>query len=629
MRIRLALVCAYAFCATMAPAQTDRGSIRGTITDPSSAVLVGATVTATNPATGVSFTAKTTTAGTYNIAALPSGTYRVEVGQPGFTTVRTNVVVDVGNVVGLDLRLEVGSSTQTVSVEAAAPILKTEQSSTSADVAVDAFGELPLSAGGGRSPQNFKYLTPGVNNNNSINGAPQASAQVSMDGITVQNAEQFGADNDVRFPPEAVAEMSIVTTAYAAEYGQTGGGVQRYAIKSGTNQYHGNLYEYLKNTAFDARGFFNLQTPIDRQHEYGFSLGGPVSIPKVYNGSNRSFFFFNADWFKTRGGSATNIVSLPNSAFRTGDFSGNLGAAVAGATNACTGGNVVSGQIYDPLSTTTINGQQCRTPFSGNAIPANRISPAARKILGLLPQTNTEAVLNNAFLPSQPSFNNFNDYTIKGDQYLGPKHHLSVLFVNSSNPSGGGSLLPAPITTAGDTIWSWDMARLTHDWVVRPNLLNELRLGYNRQIFTHAPTGSYDQPGWAADFGIPGFSSASGLFPGILWGSYRTLGNQQFWYATSNTYVVSDSVTWTRGRHNLKFGFEYDDMWHALWKDWPAQISFSRNETGLPTALGSTGNEVASFLLGCGGQLQYSQPGQHVGELPGASHGGRLCAGRL
>src|SRR5215475_6181526 len=122
MRIRLALVCAYAFCATMTIAQTDRGSIRGTITDPSSAVLAGATVTATNPATGVSFTAKTTTAGTYNIAALPSGTYRVEVGQPGFTTVRTNVVVDVGNVVGLDLRLEVGSSTQTVSVEAAAPI---------------------------------------------------------------------------------------------------------------------------------------------------------------------------------------------------------------------------------------------------------------------------------------------------------------------------------------------------------------------------------------------------------------------------------------------------------------------------------------------------------------------------
>jgi hypothetical protein len=134
-----------------------------------------------------------------------------------------------------------------VNVDAAAPILKTEQSSTSAEVAVEAFSELPLSAGGGRSPQNFINLTPGVASG-SVNGSQQSSAQVSMDGLTVQNAENPGATNNVRFPPEAVSEMSIVTTAYSAEYGQTGGGVQRYEIKSGTNSYHGNLYEYLKNT---------------------------------------------------------------------------------------------------------------------------------------------------------------------------------------------------------------------------------------------------------------------------------------------------------------------------------------------------------------------------------------------
>ena len=585
-----------AFCAW---AQTDRGSIRGTIVDQTGAVVPGATVTVSNAATGISNSVRSNDAGVYGIAALPAGSYRVEAAQTGFKTlIRNNVVVDVGNVTGLDLTLEVGNSTQTVDVNAAAPILKTEQSSTSSEVAVGAYADLPLSAGGGRSPQNFKYLTPGVQSNNSINGAPQLSGQVSMDGLTVQNAEAFGADNNVRFPPEAVGEMSIVTTAYAAEYGQTGGGVQRYELKSGTNQYHGNLYEYLKNTDFDARGFFNVQRPVDRQNEFGFSLGGPVSIPRVYNGKNRSFFFFNADWFKTQGASSTRIVSLPNNAFRTGDFSGNLTAPIGGAVNACTGGGVVTGQIFDPASTQTVNGQQCRTPFPGNVIPTSRMNASAQRILSMLPATTTQAIVNNTYRLAAPSTNNFNDYITKGDQYFGPNHHLSLVFIDSSNPAGGGSILPAPLSTAGQIIWSWDNARATWDWIISPSLLNTLRIGYNREIFTHQPVGSYAEPDWAAQLGIPNYESASGLFPGILWGPNQTLGNQQFWYATSNTYIVNDSFSWTHGRHSFKFGFEYDDMWHALWKDWPAQFSFSQNETGLPGYFGSTGNVGASLLLG-------------------------------
>lgn len=580
-------------------AQTDRGTIRGTVTDASGAVVPGAVVTARNSQTGVSSVAKSTEAGVYSIAALPSGMYRVEVVQNGFKTLtRQNVVVDVGNVTGLDLTLEVGNSSQTVNVEAAAPILKTEQSSTSAEVAVDAFSELPLSAGGGRSPQNFTSLTPGVFGTSSVEGSQSNSAAVSMDGLSVQNAENIGATNNVRFPPEAVSEMSIVTTAYSAEYGQTGGGVQRYEIKSGSNSYHGNVYEYLKNTDLDARAFFNIVRPVDRQNEYGFSIGGPVSIPKLYNGKNRSFFFFDADWFKTQGASATSIVSLPNAAFRNGDFSGNLVSAVPGATNPCGGGAVINGQIFDPLTTQTVNGQQCRTAFPGNVIPASRISPAAQKLMAMLPPTNTQATLNNADLLAAPSFNNFNDYIIKGDQYFSSKHHLSMEFLDSSNPTGGGSLLPAPLTTAGVTYYSWDFARVSWDWIVSPTLMNTLQLGYNREIFEHQPTGSYGESNWDTQLGIPNYQSASGLFPGILWGSYRTLGNQQFWYATSNTYLVSDSLSWTRGRHSFKFGVQYDDEWHALWKDWPAQFSFSQNETALPGYFGTTGNVVASFMLG-------------------------------
>ena len=617
MATKLLFTCVAALAfASWGLAQTDRGGIRGTITDPSGAVVAGASVTVTNSANGVSSAATTTDAGVYSISALPAGTYRVELALKGFkTVVRNNVVVDVGNIVGLNLKLEIGDTSQTVTVDAAAPILKTEQSATSSEVPVQVYNDLPLSANGGRTPNSFKYLTPGVNANNSVNGSPQLSANVTMDGITTQNAELFGTDQNVRFPPEAVAEMSIVTTAYAAEYGQTGGGVQRYEIKSGTNQYHGNIYEFLKNTDFDARGFFNVVRPTDHQNEYGFSLGGPVSIPKLYNGRNRSFFFFNADWYKTISASATTITSLPNAAFRGGNFSGNLGGAVS-AVNPCTGGAVLSGQIFDPASTTTVNGQYCRTPFPNNVIPASRISPAAAGILALVPPTTTQAIVNNSYLPAAPSFNNFNDYTIKGDQYFGTKHHLSMMFLDSANPSGGGQILNGPLETyGGTTYFSWDFSRLTEDWTITPNLLNTLRLAYNREIFNHYPTGtsgnystgSYSDPDWASTLGgigIPGYEKASQLFPGIIFGTasynspYQTLGNQQFWYATSNTYVLNDSIGWTRGRHNFKFGFEYDDMWHALWKDWPAQLTFARNETALPGAIGSTGNEIASFLLG-------------------------------
>jgi len=595
-RKRVAAALVFATCVW---AQTDRGTIRGTIVDQSGAVVPGAVVTAANADTGVSTSAKSTEAGVYSIAALPAGAYSVTVAQTGFKTLtRQNVVVDVGTVTGLDLTLEIGNASQTVNVEEAAPILKTEQSSTSAEVAVEAYSELPLSAGGGRSPQNFINLIPGVNGTSTVNGSQSNSSATSMDGLTVQNAENIGATNNVRFPPEAVSEMSIVTSAYSAEYGQTGGGVQRYQIKSGANTYHGTFYEFLKNTDFDARAFFNVVRPVDRQNEYGFALGGPISIPKVYDGRNKSFFFFSADWFKTQGASATSIVSLPNAAFRSGNFAGNLLNAVPGLTNACTGGAVINGTIFDPSTTQTVNGQQCRQPFPGNIVPASRVSPTSQKLLNMLPASTTQATLNNTNLLAAPSFNNFNDYLIKGDQYIASKHHLSMSFLDSANPAGGGSLLPAPLTTAGVTFYAWDFARLSWDWIVSPTRMNTLSLGYNREIFEHQPTGSYAESDWDAQLGIPNFQSASGLFPAILWGSYRTLGNQQFWYATSNTYLLSDSFSWTKGRHSFKFGAQYDDEWHALWKDWPAQFSFSSNETGLPANFGATGNVVASFLLG-------------------------------
>jgi hypothetical protein len=585
-----------------ASAQTVTGSIRGTITDSSGAVVAGADVTVANEATGVSSTVKSTATGAYAVELLPVGSYRVTLALSGFKTLqRDGVMVELGNITGLDLRLELGNASETVNVTAAAPILKTTEGQTTASVSTEAFADLPLSAGGGRNPSSFTGLTPGVNTNNasSTNGGAADSGLVTMDGITTQNLEQYGASNTVRIPPEAVQEMSVVSSAYNAEYGNTGGGVQRYTIKSGSNQYHGNFYEFFKNTALDARGFFNVVRPVDRQNEYGFSLGGPISIPKLYNGRNRSFFFWNADWYKTRGGSNTTIASLPNAGARTGDFSGYLGSAIPGATNPCTGGNVLSGQIFDPATTTSVNGQPCRNPFPGNIIPANRMSPAALGIYSLMPPTTTQALLNNTTEVSVPSFSNFNDYTLKWDQYFGANHHLSGSFVDSSVPNGGGATLPPPLITNGSTLNAFDFSRLTYDWVVKPSLVNELNFGYNRYIFSHEPVGSRD-PGWQGQFGIPGFSTGSSLFPGLLWSAsdYQTMGNQQYWDSISNVYVAQDSINWSKGRHNFKFGFENDNLLNVQKKDWPVQMTFNRNSTGLPGVLGTTGEEAASFDLG-------------------------------
>ncbi|MEP6714550.1 MAG: carboxypeptidase regulatory-like domain-containing protein [Terriglobia bacterium] len=593
-------------CAVLAHGQSVTGAIRGTVTDSSGGLVAGATVTITGQSTGVTSTATSSSTGGYNFELLPLGAYKVEVAASGFkTTHRDNVVVDLGNIVGLDLRLEVGESSQTIDVTESTPILKTEQGQTASSVSAEAFEALPLSAGAGRSPAAFTALTPGVNTNDpsSTNGGMAKSGQYTIDGITVQNLENYGqASNSVsliRTPPEAIQEMSVVSSAYNAEYGNTAGGVQRYTIKSGTNVYHGNAYEYFKNTSLDARSFFAKERSIDRQNEYGFSLGGPVSIPKVYNGKNKSFFFWNADWYRTRGGSKTSTISLPNAGARTGDFSGYLGKAVAGATNNCTGGSVLTNQVFDPNSTQTVGGQICRTPFAGNIIPPSRISPTALATYAVMPATTTQDILLNTVLVSQPSTSEFDDYTIKWDQYFGSNHHLNGSFVKSGAPSTSGYSVPPPLGGNSSNLNAFDYARLTHDWVVKPTLVNEFALGYNRFIYTHDPFGQV-YPGWQKKLGVPGYDLASNIFPGMLWDAsdYQTFGNAQFWYSVSNTYVLVDSLSWNKGRHNIKVGVEMQNLTNSQQKDWPAQMTFSRNSTALPTALGSTGQAAASFDLG-------------------------------
>jgi hypothetical protein len=570
--------------------QTERGSIRGTVTDPTGAVVPGAALTVTNVGTGVSSTVVSSSGGTYNFPELPSGVYRIEVKQAGFKNlIRENIQVSLGSVIGLDLPLEVGSTADTVTVSAEAPMLQTETSSTGTTVENRAFVDLPLSSGGGRRSSNFLVLVPGYAGSpggfsDSINGGQTSTKDMQIDGASTIIGEVGGDGRNVTFAPDSVQEMSVATSGYAAEYGTSGGGVERYVLKSGTNTIHGSGYEFLRNEAFDARNWFATNRPVakHREHEFGGTIGGPIFIPKVYDGRNRSFFFFSYDGYRIKTADQDTILSVPTQAFRNGDLS------------------AWPQPIYDPNTTALVGSTFTRQAFAGNQIPANRIDATAKKILAQIPLPNLPGTFNNYQASTPPAKNDKNTYTIKGDEYFTPSHHLSLSLVTTSNPTLSTSALPLPAGGTQIGLFTYWFPRVTYDWTISPTMLNQIRVGFNRQTqFMDSPVRSEN---WPAQLGLTGMEGAVGGFPNISWGSFAGTGlsngyNDRY----SNTYLLGDALSWTKGTHNLKFGFEGRRIQTLKYLGNWTGLSFSRNETANPASSATranTGLEFASFLLG-------------------------------
>src|SRR5439155_13056947 len=246
------------------------------------------------------------------------------------------------------------------------------------------------------------------------------------------------------------------------------------------------------------------------------------------------------------------------------------------------------------------DGSFTRSPFPGNVIPQNRINPAALRILSYVPHSTTQSAFNNYYAAVNPNFNNQATYTIKGDHYFNAKHHLSVSNVYADNPFYSSGVLPHPIETGYGPIrtFTYDFGRMTEDWTITPRILNQFRIGFNRQVqYSRSPEEEL-HGAWPSKLGIPGLDLASQDFPTINWGSFQTLAGHNFSYPVSNTYVLSDALSWNKGRHAFKFGGEYRANHHFFTFQNPVAFTFSRNETALPTALSSTGLEYASFLLG-------------------------------
>jgi hypothetical protein len=607
-------------------AQLDRGTITGTVTDTSGAVLPNTKIVIKNKATNVIYETATTGVGDYTAGNLPSGTYDMTFEATGMQKLaRPDVVVAVAETVRVNVTLQVGQSKETITVTAETGVLQTESAVVGQAVQNRQINDLPLTFGsGGRDSENFAIqLAPGVAGSASgteINGTPSFSKEVLLDGATV-TGYRSGDFYQASPSPEGVQEFKVQTSGMSAEYGQTSGGLFNFVMKSGTNQVHGSAMFEFRNQDLDANTFLgnaNGQArPIDRQLDGGGSFGGPVWIPKVYNGKDKTFFYFALERFYTAGSASGGPnQTVPPPSWLAGNMSDLLTTQNVGAD--ASGSPVARGVIYDPNSTSTVNGTVLRTPFPGNIIPANRISKVSQQVISLMqkyypatvPGPNGDYLLvNNAF----GDYNVWQRYTqmsIKADHSISVRSHLSGTLTRSTQPqfqgnasgthvwtssSGdGGPFSSAVVKPVNTTLY-----RIAHDYTFTPTLLNHFGVYFNR-VTNSINNQHANQPD---PLSIANIGTTS--VPQIVWSggdrySLTNLGQDKASDSVrSITYGIQDTLTWVKGKHTFKFGGDrrvYKLNYIRAADD--GNFYFTSNQTGLPGLTQYTGNPFASFLLG-------------------------------
>ncbi|MBV8819336.1 MAG: carboxypeptidase regulatory-like domain-containing protein, partial [Acidobacteriaceae bacterium] len=472
-------------------AQSNRGTITGTVTDASGAPVPDVDVSAVNLSTSVTYRAKSSSTGDYAVQQLPEGAYKVTIEKSGFKTfIAANVNLSVAQTLTLNAALQIGQVNQSVEVTSAAAAVQTNTSEIGTAVTTQMVMDLPLSITGNmRNPESFMFLTPGVTgttSNTQINGSQSRSKEVLVDGIGSTSPESGGIL--FSYPSvEAISEFELLGSDFNAEYGRTGGGFEIFTTRSGTNQFHGSLFEYLRNNVFDARGFFSPITPVNRQNEYGVAIGGPVWIPKLYKGANRTFFHFVWSGFRYRQGAANNLISVPPLAFRKGDFSGLVNSK---------GQPVV---IYDPQSTTFVNGAATRQPFPNNQIPPNRFSAVSSKILPYIPNPVNNNLLNN-YLAVGATKVDRDQVDIKIDHNFSDRNRINGFFYTGTYPTTAADQLPQPLSYAWVNQYNSYWLRIGHDFILSPNKVNHLGLGFTREgQYWHNQQSSQD---WATMLGL-------------------------------------------------------------------------------------------------------------------------------
>lgn len=649
MRSLLGFVCF--FLISVAFGQTDRGTITGSVSDPTGAVVASAPIQVKNTQTGTVYSGATSATGNYTFPQLPPGTYELTVAVPGFKNfVRQNIVVQVTQVVRADAALEVGASTESVTVSAETSLLKTESGEVSVNVTGDRMlnlGMLPIGNGfssshGVRNPMAVANLTPGTffdpNLNIRVNGAPSNTESVRIEGQDSTNGVVTFAQSETQPSVDAIQELSVQTSNYAAEYGQAGAGVFNYTMRSGTNQFHGSLYDYNSNEAYNAGQSYTHTRPKLRRNDYGGTIGGPVWIPRVYNGRDKTFFFFGYEAFREKNTLTTSFPTVPTDAYRKGDFSTALtGRVVSGTRTDPNGLLAMDGQIFDPFSESVASdGRRVRLPFAGNQLPqsAKYLDSSAQKVLALIPHANVggaKQLVNNYNNPF-PTDRKTPIPSLKMDHSFTNKAKISGYWSTTETavqyclPLCGSQGLPLPIEPTRGTFIESHTERINFDYTLSPTMLLHLGAGYQSNDFKDtSPVTDYDVFGQLGIKGATRGPKDGARFPqfSTFVGNNSTGGmNQMGPGAQSRSIEVKPtfvaSISWVKDNHSYKFGGE------ARTEGYPT-IGFTNNsgtlafnaaqtanpwfsDANVPLSGGSTGFPFASFLMGRVNTLTLSAP---------------------
>jgi hypothetical protein len=645
----LALLGALAMLQCPASAQTTTGRLLGRVADPTGAVVAGVKVTLTNQATGVSTTRATNSSGDYNFVEVPPGTYTVAFEMAGFKkNVQRDVIIDVNQVVTLNSTLQVGQTQEMVEVTSEAPQVDTTSTQLGAVINDRSVNELPLNT---RDTYQFLQLQPGVtsqlgNGNGSLFYGSQDVGSVSVNGgrTRANNFSVNGGDANDQFvnlptvepTPDSIDEFRVITNTFDAEYGRNSGSVVNVITKSGSNNFHGDVYEYFRNTVLDAKAYFDTTRPQWNQNQYGATFGGPIK-------RDHSFFFLSYEGRRIREGIPGQVVNVPTAAERTGDFSGVGGFASGGGISPT-----------DPFVAAVLNGRTgCTAAVSaqGGTTPAAGVAWAAIFPKGVIPSACQDPVAANLmqrFIPlpnigafqneSVPvSTDNEDQFTVRWDHKITDRQSFTAYYyfndIRQIEPydqfEQAGANLPGFGSLNNNRFQQWN---LSHTWSITNTLVNEARFTYMREgqlgfltpeitnavtdsctgaAAAYCFTGVSDSPpinGLLQTLGIP--AGKGGITPGlpasltgvpyIAIGGGAVIGNnfEGFLPQVGNSFQWADNLTWTTGNHTFKFGADVRRMRFDQYYYFDINGEYSFDNTGPNSIIPGDGDNYAEYLLG-------------------------------
>ncbi|HTC36202.1 MAG TPA: TonB-dependent receptor [Bryobacteraceae bacterium] len=596
LRLGLAVCCVLAFCCA-AYAQSTFGTVLGTVKDPSGSLIPGATVTLMNTGTNAEHTTTTNTNGAYDFVNVEIGNYKLSVEAPGFQKTEYQAFDLLARAtMRIDIDLKVASQATSVTVEAVA-VIQTDASNIAETKGSIELTDLPVAISTRSSGSTSAYATlgaqPGVqfdsNNNIEVAGAGPSQLSFSIDGISSVGPGSLGALQEM-FPSfNSIEEIKISENLNPAEFG--GVADVTTVSKSGTNSLHGGAFENVQNTDFNAADTFANQVTEDKLNNFGIYLGGPVMFPKLYDGRNKTFFFGSFEVLRLPK-SQTFVNSVPTEAMRNGDLSAYLNPAL--------GGDGVM-----------LNG------YPGNIIPKSQLNPFSQNLLNLLyplPNYGPPGAIANNYLGVYPSPINSTQGDVRLDQSLGPKHMIFVRWTHKNRritgPQEQGFNPSNPSTTLLGGVSRpeiYNSLATSYNWVISPTLVNELRGGFS--IISRNVTGGLTSQQSATALGL---TTGPGALPGTLPPGYDAptvvISGFMGYQAQSNdlnphegTYEVTDSLTWTKGKHTYKFGADYrylSSLNTQVFNDY-RMGQYEYNGSVMSGLLGSAAaTPIASFLLG-------------------------------